>query len=303
MPSRALVPRRSYGALYRYGAGLPAARRYMAAYKIARWAVKNRRGIKRVARRAYRTGRQVKAKMSKRTQPSVRQASKKRADAVWTGSADALSMGRLNISSLPYPVHTTDNDVNGRVSNTILTKGIKICRTFEYRGGSSIGPIMVNWALIQLKHDEPEVSWPTQIEEDFWRRYDGLQDKSANWSNYIATSIWDESYNCLPMNPSSDFKILTRKKFVLHRETGTGSAVATRRGAGPSIKKIERYFKVYKKQEFSRTTEGQPTNPILEIYWYNTLTPREWPLDPTSDTWIYTHKMNAVYFNNAVNCC
>lgn len=272
------------------------ARKYMAAYKIAKWGYKNRRNIG----RAYKTAKRMrKAKLQKRTQPSVKQSkTKKNQDSVPTGPPTGLTMGRLQIRVIPYPSGpgAANQEVNRRLSNTYDLRGVKICRVFEYDANSNttqdIGPIEVNYALVQIKHDMNSTSFDAEIKDKFWRDYSSATVKYRNWSDYIETSVWSAEYNCLPLNPTSDFTVLTRMKKRLCPDS---SAIE---GWGRNIWKIDRYFKIKKKIEVPTSNDALPLNPILELIWYNTVTPRRFPDDPTAFEYIKTYKMNTVYFRN-----
>lgn len=283
---------------------VPASRKYVMAARAIQGAWRHRRTIKRTAKMIYRYGKRRKTKYGKRSMPNVKQSSQASGDAIPVVSSPAatgFNMGSLQIQSLPWP--SFGDGLRERERNVIRFKGVKICRLFEYAtdkdSAFDIGPIELHWALVQFK-DPQLLTTDLSILNDTFRTFESDTTKSQNFPTYSAASNWDMTLNCAPLNPEK-WKVLTHKRFALCAQDNSNNAagrmmLTTRRG--PHYVKIEKYYKFNKSLNFRNTSDGVPDNNIVELYWYNTISPRGFPADPAATKYINTHKAHIIYFSD-----
>lgn len=250
----------------------------------------------RLIQRVYRGYRsRKKTKLAKRMSKEPRLASNAKQSAV-TGSPTGLNMGFLYSHVIPYPALSADpSTITQRQNNCIRVKGIKICRSFYYNADygtadQAIGPIQVNWALVQLKDRTAQISESIQ---NFFRDHSSTNARAKAFIPYLANSSWSLEYNCLPMNPNSNFNILTRwKRTIYPRASGGADLYKTHW-------KIEKYFPIKKNQRFDASNSTNPQMPIYEIYWYNTVNDSQFPADPTAYIHVVTNHSNTIYYHEA----
>lgn len=295
MPSYALARRATMLRSARMGMRYAVPRRYMAAYKIARFAYRNRKNIYKGYRAAKRIRRTVKSKVHRRTLPGIKNPSLKKSDSVPNGPALAVTMGTLNIRDFPWPAHSNNDGLTIRNRNNIFVKGLKVCRHFQYvyqfDGANDIGEIEVHWGILQLKNDEDNTELSTELLLNFFRDNSGSLTRSRDFQVYTPTSVWDMGKNCFAINPNNKVRVITHQKKRLCPKSNQAQVL------GKNIWKIDRYYKLKKRLSFSSTNADLPNQRLFEFYWYNTVTPDEFPSDPLAVQYIETDVLNTVYYS------
>jgi len=238
----------------------------------------------------------------KRVYTGVKNASAKIAQGVPTGAAFQIGLGDLVISDFAWPQNAGNTDITRRESNQIHVKGIKLCRQFQYArvaGAGDVGNIEVHWALLQLKNDEDNTELTTELNNNFFRDNANATQRSTAFPTYTAASPWHFGMNCWAINPNNKVRVLTHRKRVLAAVTPESNA------NGTNIWKIEEYMKINKDFSFKANESDLPSQRIFECYWANTVTPFEFPADPTSPQYIETDKLHTVYYGNTIGkkCC
>jgi len=244
----------------------------------------------------------TKGKLEKRVTTGVTNTSEKRMQPIPTGPAFAFSLGELVISDFDWPFSTNNQaNIRHRENNIIHVKGIKICRHFQYAAvagnSNDIGPIEVHWALLQLKNDEDNTELQAELIANFFRDNSNNTTSSRDFPTYTTSSDWDMGLNCLPINPNNKVNVLTHTKRTLIAANNESQA------AGKNIWMINKYMKVDKTFSFKDNTSGLPSRRIFECFWCNTVTPYEFPTDPSAIQYIESDRMNTVYYANDVNKC
>jgi len=238
----------------------------------------------------------------KRVYTGVKNASAKIAQGVPTGPAFAISLGDLVLSDFAWPPQDGNTVITRRESNQIAVKGIKLCRQFQYArvaGAGDVGNIEVHWALLQLKNDEDNTELTSELIQNFFRDNANTTQRSTDFPTYGAASPWHFGMNCWAINPNNKVRVLTHRKKVLSAVTPESNA------NGSNIWKIEEYMKINKDFSFKSNDSTLPSNRIFEVYWCNTVTPFEFPANPTTPQYIETDKLHTTYFGNTVGrkCC
>lgn len=299
MPDGRIV---NYGARLARRAPYYAGARYRAGFKIAQWAWRHRRGIKRTYR--FVSGRFARrsikrSRYSKRTEPSVKRSNiAHQSDvAVTTGDILAGTFYAINIDFGPNRT-IGDSNMNQRAASLIWLNGIKICRQFMLtpsvgEGSNNAGPMMIHWALIQYKSDINSNGLPDVndfLKKDFFRQTNAGNKRVADFPD---DTNWSNALLCNPINPTK-INILTHKKFMINPRNN--QSIAT----NSWHVKFEHYFKINKKIQFSVQTQALPDKPFYELYWATTIDPATYPSGLGSkNVGLRTYHNNVVYFNNS----
>lgn len=271
-----------WGLYQRYG------RKYQAAVKVGSFLYKNRGKVKAIS----------KAVLRRRTAPGVKSYSKSSTNSPALGSTSII-LATLYISDFPWPARGSDG-ANFRDSNVIFVKGIKVCRQFEYNAFAGqiaganidIGPIVVHWALLQLKNDEGTSEISQELPDRFFRD-NSVDSRTRSFGNATAASTWDMGKHCLPINPNDKVRILTRKKKTLIARGGGQNN--TSKG---SFWNIERYYPMKKRMNFAGANSQFPAQRIFECYWCEAKTDSQYPSVPNTTNTIVTARTNQIYFKD-----
>jgi len=219
-----------------------------------------------------------------------------------TTSATSLQLGKLLTNTLPYPLPSDTNVPNRRQEMAVLIKGWKLCRDIYYtapRGQTGdIGPIEVHYCLFQLKCPNPTPGSYTGIESEFFRDNSGGVNFSKDFDGYTDSSPWSMHFNCCPVNPNNDFKILMHKKKILYQRPPAEVGDAAPDNAR-NYWRIRKYMKVNRNTVFENDTSSEPKQPIFEALWVNTCNPSDFPSNPATWFGVSTVKHHVVYFDDA----
>lgn len=217
-----------------------------------------------------------------------------------------IYLGQLYYQVIPYPVPPTSSGtaVIRRESNSIYANGLRICRKFKYTKIASStdysGPLQIHWALIQAKDTVTYAnrnSTSLGIMNRLFTQHSDVDDKTTNFVNTVAAADnWRSSRDCLKLNSEYGYKILTHKKFVLHKNT-TGAIQAA---PDYSIKVIDKYYKIGKRQNFNDNAADVPMSPIMEIFWCQSLHAFDWPTDPTASPVVSSTRYNTLWYKEDV---
>lgn len=280
---------------------------------------RGRRYIRRFYRRAKR------AKLYRRTAPSERKKSRcHQTDTVLSiellpipvsiTDAELLNsvlqnhvnayIGCLYVKSLVYPAAPPSGtgDITNRRQNTVFISGWKIQRQFYWisnvgQGESQNEPVVVNWALIQPKskyisdllNTGTEANMTTILTSEFFtQQASNTTDYVPFLSNTTTICAWRHNKNNLAMNPNNNFNIITRKKKTLYPSQWPNHS--------RQQWTINKWMPYKKWVEFETPSDILPHTPIYEIYWYEQLTPKDYPTNTVEvlRTW-NSHK---VYFHD-----
>lgn len=262
------------------------------------------RGVKRMYRGATRMGKRMRA-----VQP--RQHSQAKSDT--SPSTDVgVKLGTMVFNLVNYPNRDLVADhLGARQGLHIFLKGIRFCRSFEFidPDGSEdippIGPIMMHWALVQLKDaDMDPAIWDAQFRAKFFRVFNDLGDREQPFIDNFATSGWNALQNCSNMNPDAEFNILTHKRKIMNQARGVyTNSTSDITQAYQYHWRIDRYIKFKKKIAYSNINSTVATHPMFEIFWYQTLTPTPYSNVLVSASLsdaqlVRTFKQHTVYYHN-----
>lgn len=213
------------------------------------------------------------------------------------GGLDVL-IDHLYNKPLPYPVAGASEGQRPNKESIFMT-GVKICRTFYYRGssetGADAGPVLLNWALVQLKYtaeSNDNTNNLTRIRQRMFRDQSNYDVRSRDFVDAGTTlKAWDDYNNCLPLNTEADLIILARRKKVLRPFSQIAESQDQCRY------KIDEYFKINKNVEYLHSTDFLPSKPIYEIWWYNSVIPESYPsANPSATVYVRTYSTNSVVF-------
>lgn len=289
----AMVLRSVRGALMnRYGS------RAGVAARVIGTAWRNRKAIgavtRRLALRRWRSA--VPTRLGRRMVPDSNRVKSKAASTAYATTSRVTLVQTLDWQALVYPDRSVDgNDMtnNIRLSQQIRLKGFKICRTFASNYANN-DPIIVHWALMQDKdNDRPTDAIANSLKRQFFRVHNDVQKKHLAFTD--TNAFWSHHYNCAPINPDGDWKILTHLKFRIDpKDKGVPST--------NWIKTHERFYPVRKWAHFNNvdTQANLPSNipdhPIYEVWWFSAMEP---PGHNAGGS-IRTHANNICYFSNKV---
>ncbi|MGL6009821.1 MAG: hypothetical protein ACRC1D_10240 [Culicoidibacterales bacterium] len=171
----------------------------------------------------------------------------------------------LYVETIPFPSARNPAISEGeRIGSRIFVHGIKICRTFNVVSEGFPIRYQLNWALVQAKegvvNDAADVATiKAQIKEDFFRET-GITGRVSQFED--SPALWNAKYNCAPMNPNSDYKIITRWKFDIEQ-------LRPNVPTSHCIKKIDKYFRLKLPMEFEDNSFTQPKHAIYELFWFS----------------------------------
>lgn len=318
MPSTAIVPyapRRAYlttlaamaGPLRKYGRyGLKSVDpRVQIAAKVIQGAYRNRRYIgyatKRIAGLVKTRGyRRKGTKWGKRMEKTSKVHVEARQDGHATGNA-LLPLGGLSFQLIDTPLPSTSiasAAFSSRLwTDKLLIRGIRFCRQFEFlRPSEAVAacpPIQMHWAVVQLKDaDMDPGTYGTEFRKAFFRSNNDYDDR---FTPFVDTGGWSSYKNCCSMNPDAEFNILTHQK-----KTMIQNGEFPRPPSGSNVEpyqyiwQIDKYITIKKSVDFRKTNSSVATHPLVELFWYETLTPTNYPaaLSNVVATW----KCHTMYF-------
>jgi len=278
------------------------------AAKAIQWAWKNRRTIKRKGSAIVRYVKKRKTSTKWGSRMKVvepKQRSAARSDP-HVGSNSTIAMCTLQWQQIVLPGPQGGfTELGRRDGLRVYVKGIKICRQFEFlRPSESVPhcpPIIMHYAVVQLKDASMDGGTYSQsFREKFFRSFTDTQDRIEPFIDNTVGSGWSSKQNCLNMNPDSEFNILThmRRKMVQRCDFPVSPS-------GPNVTPnqyiwhIEKYMKIKKSIAFDRTTDGTPIHPIFDMYWYQTITPSDYPSHtPSVPVVCATWKQHTVYYSD-----
>lgn len=278
----------------------PYTRNAVRAARVIQFAYRHRRKI----RRAYMGARQVvkyarKRKMMPKASKNMEPAPKRRAlaygDSIPT-LPDTYALANLFGAEVNFPTFNTINNLRTRERLDVYIKGIKWCRVFKLPYSTvKCPPVMVHWAVIQPKvPNQNFIDFLTQARLRFFRWNGDTNDREFPFADNITSSPWSASHNCLPMNPDANFNIIYHKKRVLHQEfePNTGFQFPQHMHTW----KIDFYGRIKKAFTYRNLTDVSATHPLYEVWWYQTVTPDNYP-NPSNGVFLSSYKMHNVYWS------
>nr|WCR62209.1 MAG: capsid protein [Circoviridae sp.] len=215
-----------------------------------------------------------------------------------------VKMGTLYVQNVSFPQSSSSAArINTKYGANLTVKGIRFARTFERLRFSETEeeipvcpPVIMHWAVVQLK--EPKVffqDWKEKIATGFFRTFDDSYDRIANFVDNNATSTFDSTMNLCKMNPDGNFNILTHRRKMLTQKYGSAGLDWK---MSPWLWHIDTYMKLNKTFTYSDTDQVYPDNPLFEVYWYQTVTPTEYPIGKSDAEYVATFGQNTVYFSS-----
>lgn len=255
----------------------------------AKYTWRNRKGIARKIRRVYRKS--VRSRLEKGSKSN----SKAKQDGMPATLTD-VNMGALVLDKIRFPDMSSSNFYNARTSANIYVKGIKLCRYFENTETNRI--YEVHHALVQFKRGSITPPGSTSILNEFWRDYSSSSDRVHAFTEYpiSGSALWDFRMNCCAMNPNKELTILWHKKrWLMPKEPNTT-------GNARHLWKIHKYVPIKKNFTFPYQSSNSSNCDIYEIYWYNTVTPTDFPAtNPGAVVDVKTMHSNTTYFGEKAN--
>jgi len=206
--------------------------------------------------------------------------------------------------------NTDDRSLTARHGNKVSVRGLRICRQFEFLPpGEALGvcpPIMVHYAILQAKKpdfaNQGESTQTLQLKLDFFRVFEYQNKRSADFVSNGPLSLWSNLMNTAPINPDSDFNVITHMRRVMEQppalvDTPTGSLNIRQRNY---VWNIRKYMKINKTLNVANVYDSQLDNPLIEVIWYQTVTPEGYP-NPADQLWLQTWQQNTCYFHSSEN--
>lgn len=236
-----------------------------------------------------------------KTQPAVQKSQALGVIPMASNQLTLIPLGNLVFRALDWPAGNNNSIVmRQRASSDILLKGIRFVRSFEFlRGGTEFippcPPIMMHWALIQFKNANVDTAnYDAEIRKDFFRVFYEGNDREDPFPNNSSSSNWTTLLNTAKMNPDGNFNIITHRKRIMQQGPafppgGDGWNLKAR----DYIWQFDRYIKFNKRVDWSNSFGSRPTNDIVEVFWCQTLTPKDYPVIADSvvaQTW-HQHTM------------
>lgn len=271
-------------------------KRARVAYTAAKYMYRHRRKFIGYAKKFKKF--QGRTKWAKRGVPGVRNMSKAKQAPLFAGVGLSIGYRRLNLLQFEWPSHSTDNDIGTRSRNAIKLKGIKLCRQFYNDTPSNNNSIYrVHWALIQFtgKNTFPAAA---DIKPSFFRTNASTTSRSEDFVDMQDGDSFEAKYNCQPMNPNNQYKILTRRHWKITAQDNNQPNM----NSGKIM--IEKYIKFNKNFTFDNRTDVNPRYPICEVFWLHA----EDPLSHTNSVphlafdFVKTWSNHTMYFSES-ECC
>lgn len=212
-----------------------------------------------------------------------------------------VAMGSMYFQSMPWPYLPTDTDsfaTKKRESNHLMVSGFKIHRSFNYEveSPSDVGPIVVNWCLIQGRMDVDGNELAAAIVTNTFREHSSIENETLDHDNYGASSDWSGNMNWLPLNPDNKFKVLVHKREKLYPRSATLGRVGNFKP--PHIWEIRKWYKLGKIFSFENSAKFVPQKNIYELFWYNTETDDKFPANPVGSNYLTTYRNNVTYYSD-----
>lgn len=226
-----------------------------------------------------------------------------------TGLGSECQLGVLQMEALPVP-EFSNNSISARDSMLLKVKGYKICRDLHFTTGYDstlkIGPVEVNWALIQWHCPISDASARALMPEKFFRTSEFVDKKAVQFGQIgstidaypVAGDPWEQKLNCLPMNPDNGYSIITRRKKIIYPQPVDGPSF--RHDGSPSCTfKIEYYQKINKIMETEDCDSLRWKSPIYEVFWTNCINQDLHPSNTaTESSRIRSNKTHTCYFTS-----
>lgn len=213
-----------------------------------------------------------------------------------------IAMGTLNQAYVPFPKTNAYSDrLTAKKEQHAFIKGIRFVRTFEFirpneteEAVEACPPIIMHWAVIQLKEPNvPVENWTAEIKKKFFRSFDDDFDRCEDFEDNGPNTTWNSTHNWLKMNPDGNFNILTHRKRRMYQKSGIqGLDYKTH----PYLWHIDTWMRINKTFTYTNTDQAYPDNPLFEVYWYNTVTPTDYPFGVTNFAFVGTIRQHTVYF-------
>lgn len=229
----------------------------------------------RAAGRIQRAFRKKRNKYFKRTEPSVRNPSRKVATDPGVAALE-YGFGNLNVVRFPFPAYDNgtlaSDNLTSRTRNTIFLKGIKICWTWQHlRDPSSevnAGPLRIRWYLVQAKEGQAKLA--SSLNTNFFRtNHDGQTRNRSYFPNTgLATDLYDYTKICAPVNPNELVNIITKREFDIFPKSEQ-----TVMRFQPWRYRLMEYFKIGKWISYDTST-ALPDHEIYCVWW-------AYPIDTT----------------------
>lgn len=281
--------------------------------KFAQRAYRNRKRHIATGKRVWRAAKRLKKSVRSQALPSNPTPGRSTYDGVESGSGEGIRQQQLYADTLVVPlwssqtvasatggasVEVFSNAYNARDRPTIYVKGWYIDRVFEMNGfqsGSDFRTMMFHHALVQFKNLEDTDAFLSEYDEmknKFFRDNRGAADRTSQFTNAsdVGAAVWDMKYNALPLNPSNNIKILWHKRKVLHSKN------LFRANGKPYYWHIKKYVPFKKRMAFRNRTDILPIQPVVELYWCNTVTDAGSDIGPSVGEVASTYSANRIYF-------
>lgn len=250
-----LARKRAYGAMYSrlaYTAAKrsPYGRAGLAAARTIQFAYRNRKGIRRVYRRARRSYSGLAAKRRKIGDTPGTGTSKKCAAVPQTND---VAHDTRTLYSEPLVLCSSGDQINQRERSMINVRGWKICLEFKNR---SSDPLNINVAILSPKSG---IGSSTPIPTaDFFR-----DTMTSDRSKDFGTALDSQDFHCSPIN-SDKYTILRHKRYQLVPEATGGDTVAL---SGRSYMTCNWWIPLKRQFRFDAGASYPDSGQVHLVYW------------------------------------
>lgn len=277
-------------------------------------AYRNRKRHIATGKRVWRAAKRLKKSVRAKALPSSPSPGRATYDGVESGSGEGVREQQLYADTLVVPLWSSttvanatatgtvdvfSNAYNARDRPTIYVKGWYIDRLFEMKGfgtGEDFRTMTFHHALVQFKNLEDTNDFLQEydtLKAKFFRDNRGASDRTSQFTNAtdVGAAIWDMKYNALPINPSSNVKVLWHKRKTLNSKN------LFRSNGGKYYWHIKKYVPFKKKITFRNRSDVLPVNPVCELYWCSTLTNAGSDIGPSAPEVANTFSANRIYYS------
>lgn len=227
-----------------------------------------------------------------------------------------LPVGVFNWNRVDLPPLQDDSNEINRRENNIFLKGVKIHR--EWHGQiysttpnvatSYIGPMKINWALIQFNckldnsQEGAELAKMVDVQSRFFVQknssdvhYTGFG--KYNWLTANTTEAYNINHNDGKLYTHNDYRVLARRSFFIEqRQPITASSIPQK---AKTTVKLKEYFKTPQRIYLEDPINvGTWQHPMYEIWWAAPISPVHIPTVGATPTQIATIHKNTVYFSD-----
>jgi len=214
---------------------------------------------------------------------------------------------KLYAQRIRLPALATGLSTRNQRKHDIFLKGIKIdFQVFGLHANATnptvpapseygyMGPVVVNWALIQLDcardivgDNNEDATMVTELKPEFWSSYESTLNESRDFTGVGPFSAnaslgWQDYMLSGRINPHHPmgFKILAREKFHLQQVLQNGAGGPGQKNWG----RVQKYYKIPQYVYLQDNNEQNWNHPLYMVHWITPLCPSYLFNYPTAGT-------------------